>query len=178
MTEQKKTSIQEAAMRYGTAMGIYWTLKFVLFPAGMKMPLLLTLFFVATLAVPVLGYMFVRKFRDKECEGAISFSRAFLFTSFMYLFAALFATIIHYIYFRYMDNGLIINTYYAMLDQLGAGSTGELAASIEQFREALNVIAQLTPVEISLQLISQNIFYCIIIAIFTALLVMRYKKKD
>ena len=173
---EKRPTLQEGAMRYGTVMGIYWTLKFVLFPAGMKMPLLLTLFFIATLAVPVLGYMFVRKFRDKDCEGVISFSRAFLFTAFMYLFASLFATIIHYIYFRYMDNGLIINTYYAMLDQLGAGSTGELAASIGQFREALNVIAQLTPVEISLQLISQNIFYCVLIAIPTALLVMRKPK--
>ena len=177
MTDKKPT-IQEGAMRYGTAMGIYWTLKFVLFPAGMKMPLLLTLFFIATLAVPVLGYMFARKFRDKECEGIISFSRAFLFTSFMYLFAALFASIIHYIYFRYMDNGLIVNTYLEMLDQLGAGATGNLEVSINQFREALNLISQLTPVEISLQLISQNIFYCILIAIPTALLVMRKPKNN
>lgn len=178
MTENKKTSLQEAAMRYGTVMGIYWTLKFVLFPAGMKMPLLLTLFFVATLAVPVLGYMLVRRFRDKECEGVIGYSRAFLFTSLMYLFAALFATIIHYIYFRYMDNGLIINTYYAILDQMGTGATGELATSLEQFREALGMIAQLTPLELSLQLISQNIFYCLIIAFPTALLVMRKPKNN
>ena len=96
----------------------------------------------------------------------------------MYMFAALFATIIHYVYFKYIDNGLIVNTYYDMLNQLSAGATGELETSINQIREALDVIAQLTPVEISLQLISQNIFYCIIIAIFTALLVMRYKKKE
>ena len=136
------------------------------------------LFFFLTLVVPVVGYQFARKYRDRECEGVISYSRAFLFTAFMYMFAALFATIIHYVYFKYIDNGLIVNTYYDMLNQLSAGATGELETSINQIREALDVIAQLTPVEISLQLISQNIFYCIIIAIFTALLVMRYKKKD
>ena len=172
----KKTSLQEGAMRYGTAMGIFWTIKFILFPMGMKMPLLLMLFFLLTLAVPVLGYQFARKYRDRECGGEISYSRAFLFTAFMYMFAALFATIIHYVYFRYIDNGLIVNTYHDMLNQLSAGATGELEISINQIREALNVIAQLTPVEISLQLISQNLFYCTIIAAFTAMFVMRNPK--
>lgn len=177
MTEKRPT-LQEGAMRYGTAMGIFWTIKFILFPLGMTNPLLLMLFFFLTLVVPVVGYQFARKYRDRECGGVISYSRAFLFTAFMYMFAALFATIIHYVYFKYIDNGLIVNTYYDMLNQLSAGATGEFETSINQIREALDVIAQLTPVEISLQLISQNIFYCIIIAIFTALLVMRYKKKD
>ena len=177
MTEKRPT-LQEGAMRYGTAMGIFWTIKFILFPLGMTNPLLLMLFFFLTLVVPVVGYQFARKYRDQECGGVISYSRAFLFTAFMYMFAALFATIIHYVYFKYIDNGLIVNTYYDMLNQLSAGATGELETSINQIREALDVIAQLTPVEISLQLISQNIFYCIIIAIFTALLVMRYKKKE
>ena len=177
MTEKRPT-LQEGAMRYGTAMGIFWTIKFILFPLGMTNPLLLMLFFFLTLVVPVVGYQFARKYRARECGGVISYSRAFLFTAFMYMFAALFATIIHYVYFKYIDNGLIVNTYYDMLNQLSAGATGELETSINQIREALDVIAQLTPVEISLQLISQNIFYCIIIAIFTALLVMRYKKKE
>lgn len=172
----KRPTLQESAMRYGTAMGIFWTLKFILFPMGMKMPLLLMLFFLLTLAVPVVGYQFARKFRDRECEGVISYSRAFLFTAFMYMFAALFATIIHYVYFRYIDNGLIVNTYYDMLNQLSAGATGELETSINQIRQALDVIARLSPVEISLQLISQNIFYCVIIAVFTALFIMRNKK--
>ena len=95
----KKPSLQEGAMRYGTAMGIFWTIKFILFPMGMKMPLLLMLFFLLTLSVPVLGYLFARKYRDRKCGGIISYSRAFLFTAFMYMFAALFATIIHYVYF-------------------------------------------------------------------------------
>lgn len=174
--KEKKSTLQEGAMRYGTAMGIFWSVKFILFPLGMKMPLLLMMFFFLTLAVPVVGYQFVKRYRDGECDGNISFSRAFLFTSFMYLFAALFATIAHYIYFQYFDNGLIVSTYYEMLDQLSIPANGELEASIREFREALNMIAQLTPIEISMQLISQNIFYCIIIAIPTALLAMRNKK--
>ncbi|MBE6275615.1 MAG: DUF4199 domain-containing protein [Bacteroides sp.] len=176
MTE-KKRNFQEDAMRYGTIMGIFWTLKFVLFPMGMTMPLLLMAFFLLTLIVPVAGFFLVRQYRDKECQGILSFSRAFLFTSFMYLFAALFATIVHYIYFRFMDNGLIVNTYQDMLNQMSTVATDDLKPSLEQFQQALDIIATLSPLEISIQLITQNIFYCTLIALPTAILVMRNPKK-
>ena len=176
MTEKKRT-FQEDAMRYGTVMGIFWTLKFVLFPMGMNAPLLLMVFFLLTLMVPVVGFYLVRKYRDRECEGAIKFSRAFLFTSFMYMFAALFVTIAHYIYFRYMDHGLIVSTYQDMLTQMqGIATTDDMKTSLDQFQQALDIIASLSPLEISIQLITQNIFYCTLIALPTALLVQRKPK--
>ena len=163
-------------MRYGTLMGIFWTLKFVFFPLGMQTPLFLMAFFLLTLIVPVVGFFFARQYRDRECGGVINFSRAFLFTSFMYLFATLFATIAHYIYFQYMDHGLIVNTYQGMLDQMGAVATSDIKASLDQFQQALDIIASLSPVEICIQLITQNVFYCTLIALPTALLVMRKPK--
>ena len=172
MTDQRK-NFQEAAMRYGTVMGIFWTLKFVLFPMGMQSPLLLMAFFLLTLIVPVAGFFLVRQYRDRECGGVLSFSRAFLFTSFMYLFAALFATIAHYVYFRYIDGGLIVNTYQDMLTQMEAIATADMKASLDQFQQALDIIAAPSPLEISIQLITQNVFYCTLIALPTALLVKR-----
>ena len=172
MTDQRK-NFQEAAMRYGTMMGIFWTLKFVLFPLGMQSPLLLMAFFLLTLIVPVVGFFLVRQYRDRECEGVLTFSRAFLFTSFMYLFATLFVTIAHYIYFRYLDNGLIVGTYQEMLTQMNAVATADMKTSIEQFQQALDIIASLSPLDISIQLITQNVFYCTLIALPTALLVRK-----
>jgi hypothetical protein len=130
-------------------------------------------FFLLTLIVPVAGFFLVRQYRDRECGGVLSFSRAFLFTSFMYLFAALFATIAHYVYFRYIDGGLIVNTYQDMLTQMEAIATADMKASLDQFQQALDIIAALSPLEISIQLITQNVFYCTLIALPTALLVKR-----
>ena len=172
----KKRNFQEDAMRYGTVMGIFWTLKFVLFPMGMQSPLLLMAFFLLTLIVPVVGFFMVRQYRDRECGGAITFSRAFLFTSFMYLFATLFVTIAHYIYFRYLDHGMIVNTYQDMLDQMAGMATTDIKASLDQFQQALDIIAGLSPLEISIQLITQNVFYCTLLALPTAGLVMRKPK--
>ena len=177
MTENRST-LQEYAMRYGTAMGIFWACKFELFPLGLTMPLLLLFFFILTLAVPVLGYVFARKYREQQCEGTLNFSKAYIFTIFMYMFASLLVAVIHYFYFRYMDNGLIVNTYQGMIDQMTAISTEEMRVSLEQFSKALDVISSLTPLEITMQLLTQNVFYCSMLAIPTALLVMRNKKKQ
>ncbi len=177
MTDKKPT-LQESAMRYGTLMGIFWTLKFVLFPAGMGMPVLLMAFFLLTLIVPVAGFFFVRQYRDRECEGVLHFSRAFLFTSFMYMFAALFTAVAHYIYFRYIDHGMIIATYQDMLSTMDQVATDGMKESIDQFQQALDTIATLSPLEITVQLLTQNIFNCTMLAIPTALLVMRKKKKE
>ena len=177
MTEKKPT-LQEHAMRYGTLMGIFWTLKFVLFPLGMHTPMLLMAFFLLTLIVPVAGFFFARQFRDQECEGTINFSRAFVFTCSMYMFAALFTAVTHYIYFRYLDNGLIIGTYQDMLNQMSTMSIGTMKESIEQFQQALDVIASRSPLDITIQLITQNFFYCTMIAAPTALIVMRKPQKQ
>ena len=177
MTENKST-LQEYAMRYGTAMGIFWACKFVLFPLGMSTPLLLIFFFILTLSVPILGYLFVRKYRELQCKGVLNFSKAYIFTIFMYMFASLFVAVIHYLYFRYMDNGMIVNTYQGMIDQMNAVATGDMKESLEQFSTALDVVSSLTPLEITLQLLTQNVFYCSILAIPTGLVVMRNKKKE
>lgn len=177
MTDNQRNNLQQDAMRYGTIMGIFWTLKFILFPMGMTSPMLLMAFFLLTLIVPVVGFFMARQYRDRECGGVLTFSKAFLFTAFMYLFATLFVTVAHYIYFRYMDNGLIVSTYQDLLTQMATLATSdEMKTSIDQFQQALDIIAGLSPLEISIQLITQDVFYCTLIALPTALLVKRNPK--
>jgi hypothetical protein len=60
-----------------------------------------------------------------------------------------------------------------MLTQMSAIATDDMKASIEQFQQALDIIASLSPLEISIQLITQNVFYCTLIALPTALLVRK-----
>lgn len=67
--------------------------------------------------VPFLGYIFAKKFRERHCDGSITFSRAFLFTTFMYMFASLFVAVVHYIYFRYIDGGFVFEAYRSILNQ-------------------------------------------------------------
>ena len=65
-----------------------------------------------------------------------------------------------------------------MIDQMATVSTGDMKESLDQFRTALDMVSSLSPLEITMQLLTQNVFYCSILAIPTALLVMRNKKKE
>ena len=105
MTQNQPISLQQTAMYFGTLMGLFWIIKFTFLPLGFTIPLLQLLFVLLTFFVPILGYLYARKFRNRYCGGSITFSRAFAFTVLMYLFAALLVAVAHSIYFRYIDNG-------------------------------------------------------------------------
>ena len=117
MTENR-SYLQKYAMHFGTYMGIYWILKFILFPLGFHIPFLSLLFVILTLAVPFIGYHYVKMYRDKICGGSIQFSHAVLFTIFMYMFASLLVAVAHYAYFQFIDHGFIINSYIQLWDEL------------------------------------------------------------
>ena len=175
MTENKGY-LQRYAMLFGTYLGGFWILKFILFPLGLTTPFLFFLFAGLTLCVPFMAYYYVRMYRNQVCGGAISFLHAWIFTVFMYMFAALLTAVAHYVYFRFFDQGFIIETYRTQLESIQSAGIQGLSDSIEPLMQTIDTIAALTPIQLTAQLISQNIFYGTILALFTALLVMRQKK--
>ena len=177
MPTDKPITLQEHAMRFGTFMGIFWIFKFIFLPLGFTIPLLQLLFVLLTLFVPVLGYIYVRKFSNTYCNGEISFFRAFLFTLYMYLFAALLAAVAHYVYFRFIDQGFLADSYLQQLESIKASAQGEMVSSIDQLIQAFDTISSLTPLQLTFQLIFQNIFYGILLAIPTGLVAMKQKKR-
>ena len=177
MTQNQPISLQQTAMYFGTLMGLFWIIKFAFLPLGFTIPLLQLLFVLLTFFVPILGYLYARKFRNRYCGGSITFSRAFAFTVLMYLFAALLAAVAHYIYFRYIDNGFLIDSYIGQLEAMKPTATEELKESIDQFIEGFSLISSLSPIQLTFQLISQNFLYGTLLALPTALLVMRRKRQ-
>ena len=173
----KKPTLQESAMKYGTMMGLFWIGKFILFPIGFKIPFIQLIFFFLTLFTPILGYIFAKKYRENECESSISFFQGFSFTTFMYIFAALLVAVAHYIYFQFIDNGFIIDTYSAMLNGLKEASAGQAILPIEQVEEAMNIISGLSTLQLTMQIIYQNIFWGFLLAFPTALLIMKRNKQ-
>ena len=148
-------------MLFGTYMGGFWILKFILFPVGLSVPFLLFLFMGLTLCVPFMGYYY-----------------AWIFTVFMYMFAALLAAVAHYIYFRFIDHGYVINTCETMVDTLAQSNMPGMDSYIATYQEALETARLLSPIDITLQMISSNVFWGSILAFPTALFVMRRKKDD
>lgn len=157
-------------------MGVFWIIKFIFLPLGFNFPLLQLCFVLCTLFVPILGYLYSLKFRNTCCGGTISFSRAFIFTVCMYIFAAMLTAVAHYVYFQFIDKGFLMDMYRQQLNDLKTIAQDNLANSIDQIMIAFDTVAALTPIQLTFQLISQNVFYGVILSLPTALLVMKYKK--
>ncbi len=179
MTDERN-SLHKYAMQFGTYMGLFWICKFMLFPAGLRIPLLLLIFIVMTIAVPFLGYYYVRNYRNKICGGTISFFQAWIFTVFMYMFAALLVAVVHYCYFQFIDHGFIIDYYTNLIQELKnvpANEIGNLGQQLDEVIAKFEAM-DLSPIDITIQLISQNVLYGSILALPTALFVMKRKKFD
>ena len=73
----------------------------------------------------------------KYVGGGISFLHAWVFTVFMYMFAALLAAVAHYIYFRFIDHGYVINTCETMVDTLAQSNMPGMDSYIATYQEAL-----------------------------------------
>ncbi len=174
--EDKPKTLQEHAMRFGTMMGIFWIIKFSFLPIGFKIPLLQLLFIFMTLFVPILGYIYIRKYRERYCGGELSFLRGWVFSLYMYFFASLLTAAAHYIYFQFIDNGYLAGTYMEQLENLKSTLTGDLETSIDQLIQNLETIASMSALQLTMQLIFQNIFYGALLSLPTALLAMRRKK--
>ena len=174
---ENRAYMQKFAMHFGTYMGVFWILKFALFPLGFKIPFLMILFFCLTLAVPFMGYFYVRSYRDKICHGAISFGHACIFTIFMYVFASLLASVAHYVYFAFIDNGYVLEAYTNMVNQLFELNP-TMTDEKEMITTALDELRLLNPISITLQLLSSDVMFCTILSIPTALFVMRRNKTN
>ena len=178
--KQRNTSIQHHAMYFGTYMGVYWILKFILFPLSFTIPFLTFLFIGLTLGVPFLGYYYLKIYRNKVCGGVITFSQAFVFTALVYLFASMLTAVAHFIYFQFIDQGLVLGHMQEQVNML-------LEANIDNpqydfydktFNEAISYLSSLTATDITLDNLSRNTFLGVLLAIPTALIGRRKPKTD
>lgn len=91
----------------------------------------------------------------------------------IYLFASLLTAVGHYLYFQFLDNGFIYTRVAAQLELVK--DEPAMQAQMTQIKHALDVFYELTPIQLAMQLLSQNIFYGILLSLPTALLTMRRK---
>ncbi|MGI6219549.1 MAG: DUF4199 domain-containing protein [Bacteroidaceae bacterium] len=179
MNNSQPSNLLQYAMRYGTSMGLLWIAKFFILLLGLFSGnvLLLALgylvFMVATLSVPFLAFFMARQFRNRLCGGILNFSSAWLFITFIYLFAALLAAVGHYVYFQFIDGGgAFFSTLFSLAESNDLSSQPELKQMFEQSRDLL---LSLRPIDITMQLLSSNILYGTLQAFFIALFVARRK---
>ena len=125
-----------------------------------------------------MGYYYARTYRNQVCGGSISFPHAWVFTVFMYMFASLLTAAAHYVYFRFLDHGYVVNTVEAMVDAVAQSNLPGMESYISTYREALEATRNISPIEIAMQMVSSNVTWGALLALPTALFVMKRKKDE
>lgn len=173
MSESKMT-IGAYARVYGLYMGIFWAVKFVFFPLGFSYPVFSFIFLLLTIMVPFVGAWFVKKIRDGVLDGRLGFWQAFLLSTNIYMYASLIAAIVHFIYFRFIDNGFILNSYLESVNRMQEllGS-GEAAANIEMLKANVELMGTLSPIQIVFSLLSNNVVFGLFISLLAAVFLKR-----
>lgn len=176
--------MMNCAMNFGAVVGLYYIGKFCLFPLSLHSTMAALFFLGLTLVVPVLVYWLVRRYRDLHSGGRISFSQAFIFAVFVMGFGALLAAVAHYIYFAYIDGGAMVGALVQSVETLQNVDLGELEGvdAIAQFNQYIGLMQQtmqqlqaMTPIDMTLGMLSNNLSWSIIVSLPIALFVKNWR---
>lgn len=165
-------ALTQAAMKYGTQLGILWIIAFATYILALSTPEMSLIFLVLLIASPIYaGYLGIR-YRKKECDNRLNFMNSWALMIIIYMCAAILSAIACYVYFRYMDNGLALSAFKEQIDAYQAMDIGEEMK--KAFTDTYNILANLNASDICMQYLLSNIFISTFLAPLTALVV--YKK--
>ena len=178
----EQPTMMNCAMNFGAVVGVYYIVKFCLFPLSLHSTMAALLFLGLTLVVPVLIYRLAKRFRDQYCGGLIDFTRAFAFTMLTMSCGSLLASVAHYVYFAFIDGGAMAGALVQSIEQLQGVDFGALeganADSIAQFNQYIEFMQQtveqiraMSPIDITIGMLSNNVSWSVILSLPIALIV-------
>lgn len=185
--QEELPTMMNCAMNMGAVAGVYYIAKFCLFPLSLHSTMAALLFLGLTLVVPFLIYQLVKRYRDQYCGGQIEFTRAFIYSVLIMGFGSLLAAAAHYIYFAFIDGGAMVGALAQSIEQLQSidlsaleGANEDSIAQFNQYIEAMKLTAQqlqtLSPIDITLGMLSNNFSWSVILSLPIALIVKKIAK--
>ena len=191
MSNQDKPSMLNCAMNFGAVVGLYYIVKFCLFPLSLHSTMAALLFLGLTLVVPSLVFMLVKRYRDQYSQGRLEFVRAWAFSVLVMGFGSLLVAAAHYIYFAYIDGGAMVGALMQSIEQLqgidlsaleGGDADADALAQFGQYVEMMKQTAEqlqgMSAIEITMGMLSNNFSWSIVLSLPIALIISMRKTKQ
>lgn len=153
-----KTDITKAAMSLGTLLGLYQSVKLLLFPLSMRFQILNPILLFVVLGVPVVAWKLIKNYRDKNAVAFFPFISAWLTTILMFFYATVLSSVVAYVYLRFFDNGTffpsVADAMNNALSEIPADQmTAETTNRLDSMRNLIEEMRTLTPLQATKQLI-------------------------
>ena len=180
MEQTNYTQLRAYAAQYGTIVGLMWIVSFAFFIAGLTQPLVGNAsLLIGMVSVAIAGYL-IRKFRHDV--AAIRFRQAWWMSTQIFMYASLLMAIAQFVYFRFIDDGLLIRTYTEVMQQPEAAA---MMQSMMPGEDVTAVVAdvtaqlqQITPIQLTFEFLVYNLLLGFILSIPTAWIGIFGRKSD
>ena len=180
MSHSEQSTMINCAMNFGAVVGLYYIVKFCLFPLSMHSTIAALLFLGMTIVVPLLVGLLTMRYRDLHCGGQIRFTQAFAFSALIMCFGALLVAAVHYIYFAYIDNGAVVAAVAQSTEMLqdidiesvegvGTDTITQYNQYIELMQQTMQQLQAMSPIDITMGMLSSNVSWSFIISLPIAL---------
>ena len=176
MTAPEYIQLKAYARQDGFFLALLWIASFASYIMGLSNQILA----MAAMLMAVISPFFVagrlRKFRDEGRERVISFGRSYAYTIFVFFYGAVLLAVAQYLYFAYMDNGYLVNSFAKMM------STDEGRQMLEQYGmtkvvdDSLAEMAATRPIDYALNILTINISLGFILGVPIGLIMQRRKQ--
>ena len=94
------------AAQYGAVVGLMWIVSFAFYIIGLTRPLVGNVgLIIGLLSVVTAGFL-IRKFRGEVFP--LRFGQSWWMATLIFMYASLLMAVAQFVYFRYIDNGLLI----------------------------------------------------------------------
>ncbi len=157
MTSPEYIQLKAYARQDGFFLALLWVASFVSYIIGLQNTIIAMISLVMAVYTPFFVATRLRKFRDVGREGSISFARSYFYTIMVFFYGAVLLAVIQYVYFAYIDNGYLVNSFARMM------GTDEGKMMLEQYGmtnivdESLAELASVRPIDYALNILTINI---------------------
>lgn len=173
-TFQDIEQLQAFARIDGAIVAVMWLASFACFVGQFQYQSLGMVAFLIGASSLVFASLRVRKFRDNVLGGIISYRHAFAYGIMIYLYASLLFAAGQFVYFQFLDNGMMMSNYYDIVSTPDYKQMMQLYGLTESdIQLAMSNIAAMRPIEIAFQFFTMNIIMGTAISIPVALIMKK-----
>lgn len=160
-------NIMKSAMHNGLIVGVIFSVNFLLSVSGITALVLLT--YAVAIIILIMLYKIAIRFRETECDGAISYGKAFSYILLIFFYAALISTVVKFIYLRFIDQTYLESIYQETMKALEAMKFPMNTPEMEQAEKMFK------PLNFSLLYIWSNMLLGTIVGLIMAAFIKKEK---
>ena len=173
MTAPEYIQLKAYARQDGFFLAILWIVSFAAYIMGLTNQVLAMAAMLMVVMTPFFVASRLKKFRDEGRDGVISFGRSYAYTIFVFFYGAVLLAVVHYLYFAYMDNGYLVNSFAKIMSSDEGRLMLEQYGMTQMVDESLAEMAATRPIDYALNILTINISLGFILGVPIGLIMQR-----